>query len=112
MLHYNCLIHFDDNLEICQEISEYGILPFHLTTSDSSTLVVKSLQDADIVHNSFPSFVDAAKTFILEYRSGVLLQKLRIVQASAKSYSVPSFERDEALDAASVKRAREKYGRK
>ena len=78
-------MHFDDSLEIAEELIRNGILVYHLSTSSSKKFKPKILEilernDPRISHPSFPSFPEAVNFFIRDFHSGALYIKLKALE--------------------------------
>ena len=87
---YRTPILVDDAIDICEEVSDYGILPYHICGASSIRFNHKALYEEGFADHSFVDVKAAVKQIEADYVSGVLDSKLRALQRVSKPYIVPN----------------------
>ena len=86
MHHWNTFVHFDDNLKVCRDCEESGILCYHIRVK-GGTYRPHFLNEDGGRHWSFVSFPLAIRQYIKDIKSGDIMRKINLVLANAKFLS-------------------------
>ena len=83
--------HVEDNAAICKEIADYGILPYHVTTSRESKagLQFQAFRDYQLDHSPSSSFVNSIKAILEDISSDQFQQKVNVLQNRRRPFTCP-----------------------
>jgi hypothetical protein len=82
--HFGGHILVDDDLGICEEVAQYGYLPYHIQCRNRDALNIQPLYELGYVNHSFPNVEAAVQQIEADFASGALDTKLRALARVAR----------------------------
>ena len=76
-------VFFDDNLDICEEVSDEGRLPYHISSRGCRQFCPQLFRTSGIERPSSFDFLDAVVRFLTDYSKGLVVHKITVIQKNA-----------------------------